>query len=71
MKPLAITVVDRSGDYRAIRFETEALAISYLTATHATEAVVSFTYVDGSHLKQEVMNAIFQQVFGRLNLVPV
>ena len=63
MKPLEIVVMDRLGTRRTLRFSSKASAIAYLKTTHATEAVISFTYWDGSPLKQRVMNSIFEQVF--------
>ena len=63
VKPLEIVVMDRRGDRRTLRFSTKAAAVAFLKETHDTEAVVSFTYVDGSPLKQRAMNGIYEKVF--------
>jgi len=71
VKPLEIVVMDRRGARRTLRFSSKAAAIAFLKKTHSTEAVVSFTYADGSPLKQPTMDRIFQEVFANLETIAV
>jgi hypothetical protein len=69
VKPLEIVVMDSRGARRTLRFSSKPAAVAFLKKTHATKAVVSFTYADGSPLKQQTMDRIFQQVFQDLERI--
>ena len=55
-----------SGAQARRRFLTETEASEYLKATHATEAPLSFDYVDGSPVPSSAIERIYARVFDSL-----
>ena len=69
VKAFSIVVLDGRGTQRTVRLETEHHAVAYLRQTHSTEAVVAFTYDDGTPIPRYVVSKIHNQVFETMSLV--
>ena len=63
MKAVEIVFLLPGGKKDTRQFKTEQKAAEYLKLTHATEAPISFSYVDGSVVSGPTLERIYQQVF--------
>jgi hypothetical protein len=58
-----ILLLGPKGKKRTLEFKTEREAVEYLKATYATEAPLSFEYLDGTAVEPAVIERISRRIF--------
>jgi hypothetical protein len=63
VQPIEVLFLLSHGKKQKRLFKTENELAEYLTATHATEAPIRFSYADGSCVETQTLDRVYAQVF--------
>jgi len=69
VKAFVVVALDQRGTQKTVQLENENHAVAYLRQTHSTEAIIAFTYSDGTPVPRNLINRIHDHVFEALSLI--